>query len=75
MSDLTIISVDNDNVAELGFFCVKNKKHVGYIAKLAWLHDRFKEGLRIKADAKPADIFSIFMWGESVKLKNLTADN
>ena len=48
MSDLTIISVDNDNVAELGFFCVKNKKHVGYIAKLAWLHDRFKEGLRIK---------------------------
>jgi L-amino acid N-acyltransferase YncA len=47
-SDFSIVSVDADNVDELGFFCVKNKKHAGYIAKLAWLKDRFSEGMRIK---------------------------
>jgi hypothetical protein len=48
MSDYTIITVDSGNVEEFGFFCVKNKKHPGYIAKLSWLHHRFEEGLRIK---------------------------
>jgi N-acetylglutamate synthase-like GNAT family acetyltransferase len=48
MSDFSIISVDANNVEEFGFFCVKNIKHAGYIAKLSWLHQRFKEGMRIK---------------------------
>lgn len=48
MSDFKIITVDTTNVEEFGFFCVKNKKHPGYIAKLAWLNQRFKEGMRIK---------------------------
>lgn len=48
MSDYSIITVDTENVEELGFFCVKGKKHTGYIAKLSWLQHRFKEGMRIK---------------------------
>ncbi len=48
MKDFTIVSVDSSNVEEFGFFCIKNKKHPGYIAKLSWLHQRFAEGLRIK---------------------------
>ncbi len=58
MADFKIITVDSQNVVEHGFFCVRNKKHFGYQAKLAWLKQRFKEGLRIKllkaADGKQA---------------------
>ncbi|NND71383.1 MAG: GNAT family N-acetyltransferase [Rhodothermales bacterium] len=43
-----IETVTQDNVEEKGFFCVKNKKHPGYKAKLEWLRDRLDEGLRIK---------------------------
>ena len=48
MSDFSIAPVNAENVAELGFFCLKNKKHPGYIAKLSWLRQRFEEGMRIK---------------------------
>ncbi len=48
MHDFSIVSVNKENVADLGIFCVKNKKHVGHIAKASWLHQRFNEGLRIK---------------------------
>jgi hypothetical protein len=48
MADYNVITVDSGNVEELGFFCVKNKKHPGYIAKLSWLQQRFEEGMRIK---------------------------
>ena len=48
MADFRIVNVDAGNVEEHGFFCVKNKKHPGYVAKLQWLRQRFEEGLRIK---------------------------
>ncbi len=48
MSDFQLVTVNESNVDELGFFCVQNKKHPGYIAKRRWLRDRFSEGLRIK---------------------------
>ncbi len=48
MADYNTIRVDSSNVEEFGFFCVKNKKHPGYIAKLSWLEQRFEEGMRIK---------------------------
>ena len=48
MNDYRIVTVDEHNVDEYGFFCVNNKKHPGYITKLSWLQQRFKEGLRIK---------------------------
>ncbi len=48
MDDYKIITVDSNNVEEFGFFCINNKKHPGYVAKLAWLQRRFEEGMRIK---------------------------
>jgi hypothetical protein len=48
MPEYKIVTVDAGNVEEYGFFCVKNKKHRGYVAKLPWLMKRFEEGLRIK---------------------------
>jgi hypothetical protein len=58
MADYHIVSVDSSNVEEFGFFCVKNTKHPGYIAKLSWLQKRFDEGMRIKlivtSDGRPA---------------------
>ncbi|MBN1270796.1 MAG: YoaP domain-containing protein [Candidatus Aminicenantes bacterium] len=47
MTHRRIVTVDAGNVDELGFFCVKNKKHPGYIAKRKWLERRFEEGMRI----------------------------
>lgn len=48
MSDFQLVTVNESNVDKLGFFCVQNKKHPGYISKRRWLRDRFSEGLRIK---------------------------
>jgi len=49
-SDVRIVTVDDvDKAAEYGFFCYKSKpKAEGYGRKLAWLEQRFAEGLRIK---------------------------
>jgi L-amino acid N-acyltransferase YncA len=44
-----IVTVDATNVAQYGFFCYKSKpKSEGYRRKLAWLEQRFSEGLKIK---------------------------
>ncbi len=48
MTNYKIVSVDASNVDEFGFFCVRNTEHPGYIAKRAWLQERFDDGLRIK---------------------------
>lgn len=45
----TITDVTADNVKKTGFFCYMSKpKTPGYQQKLAWLHERFSEGMRIK---------------------------
>jgi L-amino acid N-acyltransferase YncA len=47
--DFRIVTVDADNVDEERFFCYKSKpKTEGYRRKLAWLRERFAEGMRIK---------------------------
>jgi len=44
-----IVDVDGSNVEQEGFFCYKSKpKSEGYQRKLAWLRQRFEEGMRIK---------------------------
>jgi GNAT superfamily N-acetyltransferase len=44
-----ILSIGATNVEQKGFFCYKSKpKTPGYQKKLAWLKDRFAEGMRIK---------------------------
>lgn len=47
-SDVHIQSVSLANLDKLGFFCYKSKRKTpGYQKKLAWLQDRFGEGMRI----------------------------
>jgi GNAT superfamily N-acetyltransferase len=47
--NVEIITVDADNVEQHGFFCYKSKpKTEGYRRKLAWLKQRFAEGMQIK---------------------------
>ncbi|MEM1067535.1 MAG: hypothetical protein AAGI63_01475 [Planctomycetota bacterium] len=53
MPDFRIVNVDANNVEQHGIFCVKNKKHPGYVAKLEWLRLRFEEGLQIKLVETP----------------------
>ena len=48
MYAFSIVTVTADNVDDLGFFCIKSKRHPGYVAKRAWLERRFAEGLRIQ---------------------------
>ncbi len=48
MAAYNIITVNADNVEQHGFFCVKNKRHPGYLAKLAWLRRQMLGGLRLK---------------------------
>jgi ribosomal protein S18 acetylase RimI-like enzyme len=46
--EVRIVTVDAANVDQEGFFCYKSKpKAEGYRQKLAWLRERFAEGLRI----------------------------
>jgi ribosomal protein S18 acetylase RimI-like enzyme len=49
-SSVEMITVDDaDKAAEHGFFCYKSRpKSEGYRRKLAWLEQRFAEGLQIK---------------------------
>jgi GNAT superfamily N-acetyltransferase len=47
--DIKMVTVDATNVAEHGFFCFKSKpKSEGYRHKLAWLEQRFAEGMQLK---------------------------
>jgi GNAT superfamily N-acetyltransferase len=47
-SQVEFATVDAANVDTLGFFCYKSKpKSEGYAQKLAWLKERFSEGLKI----------------------------
>jgi ribosomal protein S18 acetylase RimI-like enzyme len=47
--EVKIVTVDETNVDEYGFFCYKSKpKSAGYQQKLAWLRQRFAEGMCIK---------------------------
>ena len=45
---LELVSVNSTNVGQAGFFCYKSKpKTEGYRQKLAWLDQRFAEGLKL----------------------------
>ncbi len=49
MAQAELIAVTPDNVAKTGFFCKMSARgKPGYEQKLAWLEQRFKEGLQIR---------------------------
>ncbi len=48
MEDVKVVDVNNLNVADVGFYCLTNKKSEGYPAKLLWLKQQFAKGLKLK---------------------------
>jgi GNAT superfamily N-acetyltransferase len=62
---MNILDVNETNVDSRGFFCyMSKKKSIGYQRKLAWLEDRFAEGLRIKILELPDRGFIEYIPGE-----------
>lgn len=60
-----IIDVGAENVDKTGFFCfMSKKKSEGYQRKIAWLRDRFREGLQIKMLTLPERGFIEYIPGE-----------
>jgi GNAT superfamily N-acetyltransferase len=60
-----ILDVVANNVDKTGFFCfMSKKKSEGYQRKLAWLKDRFTEGMRIKMLTLPERGFIEYIPGE-----------
>jgi len=48
-STVELVDVGSDSVEKLGFFCCMSKrKSEGWQDKLAWCHQRFAEGMRLK---------------------------
>ena len=44
-----IVDVNADNIDDIGMYCSRSKqKEEGYQRKLAWIKDRFKEGLEYR---------------------------
>lgn len=46
--EIEIIDVTQNNVAEIGFFCIKDKKSPGYALKVDWFKSKINHGLKIK---------------------------
>jgi N-acetylglutamate synthase-like GNAT family acetyltransferase len=60
-----IIDVGLENVEQTGFFCFMSKrKNPGWKAKLLWLKQRFREGLRLKLLKMPRRGFIEYIPGE-----------
>jgi len=67
MNDIRIVTINQSNVESERFFCYKSKpKTEGYQRKLAWLKDRFSEGMRIQIlfDGKRSFAFIEYIPGE-----------
>jgi len=47
-NNIKILDVNAENVAELGVFCIKNKKSSAYHAKVEWFQSKLNKGLKIK---------------------------
>lgn len=45
---IAILNVNQDNVAEVGIFCIKDKGSPGYHAKIKWFKNKLNKGLKIK---------------------------
>jgi GNAT superfamily N-acetyltransferase len=45
---INILNVTTDNVAEIGIYCIKDKKSPGYQSKVEWFKAKINKGLKIK---------------------------
>jgi GNAT superfamily N-acetyltransferase len=55
MEEIRIIDTTEDNILELGICGYKSRKREGFPEKVAWMKERFRQGLRIKTLYSPAD--------------------
>jgi hypothetical protein len=46
--NINIIDITQENVAETGIYCIKDKKSPGYKAKVEWFKIKINKGLKIK---------------------------
>lgn len=66
MPTTEFVDVTSENVERTGFFCMMSKKKSeGYQRKLAWLRNRFDEGMRIKMLPLPLRGYIEYLPGES----------
>lgn len=62
---VSVIEVTAENVGQVGFFCyMSQRKKPGFALKLAWLRERFKEGLKIRMLQLPERGFIEYIPGE-----------
>lgn len=47
-SPVQIIEVNEQNITDIGIYCIKDKKSPGYFAKINWFKEQFSKGLKIK---------------------------
>lgn len=65
MPAIKIVDINPSNVDELGFFCCMSKPDsAGHREKLAWVKERFSEGLRIKIVQRGGRGFIEYMPGK-----------
>ena len=47
MENYSIVEITEENLNEYGIFCIKDKKSSGYKAKIKWVRNELKNGLKI----------------------------
>jgi len=55
MENIELIDVNGENIHQYGICGYKSMKRPGYPEKIAWLNQRFQEGLKIKMIVSPKD--------------------
>lgn len=76
-SKINILNVTTDNVAEVGIYCIKDKKSPGYHSKVEWFKAKINKGLKIKIaiDSKGKQIGFIEYIPSELAWRPIKADN
>lgn len=74
---MEIIDVTTDNVAEVGIYCIKDKKSPGYHSKVEWFKAKINKGLKIKIaiDSKGKQVGFIEYIPSELSWRPIKADN
>ncbi len=74
---IEILDVTTDNVAEVGIYCIKDKKSPGYHSKVEWFKAKINKGLKIKIaiDSKGKQVGFIEYIPSELAWRPIKADN
>ena len=75
--NIKILDVTKDNVADVGIYCIKDKKSPGYHAKVEWFKTKLNKGLKIKiaTDNKGKQVGFIEYIPSELAWRPIKADN